>query len=215
VAVKTGTTDEARDAWTIGYAKQLAVGVWVGNNDNTPMNNGGSSMAGPIWRATILAGLKGQANQKFTPPSDVTRTLICRSNGLRAVGGGTEGTYQEYFIKDTVPTGTCEVPKEPEDSDKDGVTDDKDKCADTPAGTKVDGDGCPVKEKDPDEEKPEPAKKVDTDKDGVPDVDDKCPGTPTGTKVDATGCPVTTEETPGTGTDGGTTPTRPNGRGSN
>jgi len=187
VAVKTGTTDEARDAWTIGYAKQLAVGVWVGNNDNTPMNNGGSSMAGPIWRSIMLAGLSGQANRPFVAPSDVTKVTICRSNGLRAVGGGTDATYQEYFMTGTIPTGTCDVPAAPKDSDNDGVVDADDKCADTPAGTKVDATGCPVTTTTPDT----PAI-IDTDGDGVADTIDKCPDTPTGTKVDATGCAVTT-----------------------
>jgi membrane carboxypeptidase/penicillin-binding protein len=210
VAVKTGTTDEARDAWTIGYAKQLAVGVWVGNNDNTPMLNGGSSMAGPIWRATLLAGLQGQNNEPFTAPSDVERITVCRSNGLRAVGGGTDGTYQEYFMEGTVPTGTCDVPKPPEDTDKDGVIDDDDKCADTPAGTKVDATGCPV-EKDDDTT----PSIVDTDGDGVADTDDTCADTPAGTKVDAKGCPVTTGGTPGDGTGDGTTPPRPPTRGTN
>jgi penicillin-binding protein 1A len=210
VAVKTGTTDEARDAWTIGYAKQLAVGVWVGNNDNTPMLNGGSSMAGPIWRATLLAGLQGQNNEPFTAPSDVERITVCRSNGLRAVGGGTDGTYQEYFMEGTVPTGTCDVPKPPEDTDKDGVIDEDDKCADTPAGTKVDATGCPV-EKDDDTT----PSIVDTDGDGVADTDDTCADTPAGTKVDAKGCPVTTGGTPGDGTGDGTTPPRPPTRGTN
>lgn len=158
VAVKTGTTDEARDAWTIGYSKQIAVGVWVGNNDNQTMKNGGSSMAGPIWRATILAALKGQKNQPFTAPSGIERLAVCRSNGLRATGGGTDGTYQEYFMSSAIPSGTCDVPKPPEDTDKDGVVDTEDRCADTPAGTTVDENGCEVKKepepKDP--QKPEP-----------------------------------------------------------
>lgn len=187
VAVKTGTTDNARDAWTIGYAKQLAVGVWVGNNDNTAMNNGGSSMAGPIWQKTILAGLQGQKNEPFTAPSGVERIRICKSNGLRAVGGGTDGTYQEYFMSSTIPSGTCDVPKPPEDTDKDGVTDDKDLCANTPTGTKVDATGCPVVE----EEVPDT---TDTDGDGVIDTDDLCADTPVGTTVDETGCPVVVEE---------------------
>ena len=188
VAVKTGTTDEARDAWTIGYAKQLAVGVWVGNNNNTPMNNGGSSMAGPIWRSTILAGLKGQANQPFMAPSNVTRLAICRSDGQRAVGGGTEGTYQEYFISSATPKGTCNVPKAPVDTDKDGVVDESDKCASTPTGTDVDATGCPVEVGD-DEDTPVV---LDADKDGVPDATDRCANTPAGTEVDATGCAVVT-----------------------
>jgi membrane carboxypeptidase/penicillin-binding protein PbpC len=187
VAVKTGTTDEARDAWTIGYSKQLAVGVWVG------------SMAGPIWRATMLAGLKGQKNQPFTAPSNVERLTICRSNGLRAVGGGTDGTYQEYFMKSSIPSGVCDVPKPPEDADKDGVIDTDDKCANTPAGTEVDATGCPAEE----EETPVA---IDTDKDGVPDATDQCANTPVGTTVDATGCPVAT-----TG-NGNSTPAVPRGR---
>lgn len=195
VAVKTGTTDDARDAWTIGYAKQLAVGVWVGNNDNTPMLNGGASMAGPIWRATIQSGLSGQANQPFQVPSGVERLLICRSNGLRAVGGGEEGTYQEYFIRGSVPAGTCEVKPEPKDADKDGVVDEDDECADTPAGTEVDETGCPV------EEVPVDETLLDTDNDGVVDATDECADTPEGIEVDETGCPV--EEVP---TDPGTTP---------
>lgn len=142
-------------------------------------------MAGPIWRSTLLAGLKGQANQPFTAPSSVTRLLICASNGLRAVGGGTEGTYQEYFLNSMTPSGTCEVPKAPVDSDNDGVIDENDACANTPAGTTVDDKGCPVEEDDDEE----PIVK-DSDGDGVPDELDKCANTPTGTVVDATGCPV-------------------------
>jgi len=183
VAVKTGTTDEARDAWTIGYAKQLAVGVWVGNNDNTPMNNGGSSMAGPIWRNTLLAGLSGQANEPFTATAGVERLTICRSNGLRAVGGGTDGTYQEYFLRSASPTGTCNVPKAPEDTDKDGIEDSKDACANTPTGTVVDGTGCEVVV-----EEEEPDVTLDTDGDGIADTLDSCANTPANTAVDAKGC---------------------------
>jgi 1A family penicillin-binding protein len=200
VAVKTGTTDEARDAWTIGYSKQLAVGVWVGNNDNTPMNNGGSSMAGPIWRSTITAALKGQKNQAFTAPAGVERLTICRSNGQIATGGGTDGTYQEYFMRTATPSGTCNVPKPPEDSDKDGVVDTSDACANTAAGTEVDATGCEV-EPEPEEED---TTLLDSDDDGVIDTADRCANTPTGTVVDATGCAVAT---PGTGT--GTNPTTP------
>jgi 1A family penicillin-binding protein len=198
VAVKTGTTDEARDAWTIGYAKQLAVGVWVGNNDNAPMLNGGSAMAGPIWRATMQAGLRGQANQPFTAPEGVERLLVCRSNGLRAVGGGTDGTYQEYFKRGATPSGTCDVPKPPEDTDKDGVTDDRDRCADTPARTEVDAEGCPV-----------PDEPLDSDNDGVVDEDDLCPETPSGEAVDDDGCPVVSDDDGNTTTP--TTPTTPAG----
>jgi len=65
-------------------------------------------------------------------------------------------------------------PAAPKDSDGDGVTDDKDQCPNTPAGTKVDSKGCPL----------------DSDKDGVYDNQDQCPNTPAGTKVDSKGCPL-------------------------
>ena len=53
VAAKTGTTQEFRDAWTIGFTKKVALGVWVGNNDNTTMREGadGVFVAAPIWRS--------------------------------------------------------------------------------------------------------------------------------------------------------------------
>jgi 1A family penicillin-binding protein len=182
-AVKTGTTDSARDAWTIGYTKQLAVGVWVGNNNNTPMNSGGSSMAGPIWQSTLLGALSGTANEPFTAPSSIERLLVCRSNGYRAVGDGTKGTYQEYFMKGAVPSETCEVKVEPKDADKDGVIDEDDECADTPANTEVDAQGCPVEDETP----------LDTDGDGVPDLTDNCADTDEGAPVDANGCAVDTD----------------------
>ena len=178
VAVKTGTTENARDAWTIGYSTQLAVGVWVGNNDNTPMRNGGASMAGPIWQRVLLAGMREKTNEAFSVPNGVERLLICRSNGLRAVGDGTEGTYQEYFIRGAVPAGTCDVQAAPVDTDGDGVSDDSDECANTPVGATVDETGCVVEDDLP----------VDTDGDGVLDSLDQCEDTPINSIVDDTGC---------------------------
>jgi len=58
VAVKTGSTDRFRDAWTIGYTSSVAVGVWVGNNDNTSMYNApGVTVSAPIWREIIEGAL--------------------------------------------------------------------------------------------------------------------------------------------------------------
>ncbi len=112
VAVKTGTTDEARDAWTIGYSPNLAIGVWVGNNDNEPMLNGGASMAGPIWRETMTAALSGKADERFTPPASVVERSTCRSNHGIATNDVKEGTYREYYLSSALPTKTC-TPEEP------------------------------------------------------------------------------------------------------
>ncbi|MFA6027386.1 MAG: penicillin-binding protein [Patescibacteria group bacterium] len=71
VAAKTGTTQEFHDAWTMGYTPSFAVGVWVGNNDNSAMKNGadGSIVAAPIWNGYFSQILNGTEDEKFnTPP---------------------------------------------------------------------------------------------------------------------------------------------------
>lgn len=57
VAAKTGTTSDNKDAWVVGYSPSVAVGVWTGNNDNTPMRRG-SSISGPAWRAIMETALR-------------------------------------------------------------------------------------------------------------------------------------------------------------
>lgn len=67
VAVKTGTTQESRDAWVLGYTPSLAVGVWAGNNDNTTMNKSAISVivAGPIWHKFLDEALKSMPPETF------------------------------------------------------------------------------------------------------------------------------------------------------
>ena len=69
VAVKTGTTNNNKDAWTIGYTPSIVVGVWAGNNDNIPMKKGGSAVAGPIWNKFINEALKILPSEKFEKPN--------------------------------------------------------------------------------------------------------------------------------------------------
>jgi len=74
VAAKTGTTNEYRDAWTMGYTPQLAVGVWVGNNNNRAMSKGadGSVVAAPIWQRFFSQAVKQLPIQYFIPPEPIT-----------------------------------------------------------------------------------------------------------------------------------------------
>lgn len=67
VAAKTGTTNEFRDGWIIGYTPSIAVGVWSGNNDNTSMRAGadGVNVSAPIWRAFLDQALKNYAVEPF------------------------------------------------------------------------------------------------------------------------------------------------------
>lgn len=129
-AVKTGTTDDQRDAWTIGYTPQLAVGIWVGNNDNRAMLNGGSGMAGPIWINTISSALKSTPDTPFVIPGGVVEKPVCYGQEALAAWSG-YGTYQEFFLTSALPDKTCtpyeppkpvekpeEKPKQDEDSDR-------------------------------------------------------------------------------------------------
>jgi penicillin-binding protein 1A len=123
-AVKTGTTDEQRDAWTIGYTPQIALGIWVGNSDNSPMSNGGSSMAGPIWVNTMSQALKGVPDTAFAVPAGIVQRAVCYGQEALATRGG-YGTFDEFFLSSALPPNTCtpiEEPKPKEDNKDDTST---------------------------------------------------------------------------------------------
>ena len=71
VAMKTGTTNDYRDAWTMGYAPYLAVGVWAGNNHQELMENAGSILAAlPIWNAFMKEALLKYPVETFNKPPE-------------------------------------------------------------------------------------------------------------------------------------------------
>ncbi len=81
IAVKTGTTNDNKDAWTIGYTPSIVVGVWAGNNDNKPMKKGGAAVAGPIWNKFMNQALQVLPDEKFEKPDpslDVNKKPILR-----------------------------------------------------------------------------------------------------------------------------------------
>ena len=84
-AVKTGTTNDFRDNWTIGYTPDLVVGAWVGNTDYTPMQNtSGLTGAGPIWADFMtfaINHLKGGSPSPFVRPPGVVDRVICAISG--------------------------------------------------------------------------------------------------------------------------------------
>ncbi|MGD2177886.1 MAG: penicillin-binding transpeptidase domain-containing protein, partial [Anaerolineae bacterium] len=83
-AAKTGTTDDYRDAWTIGYTPDLVSGVWVGNSDNSPMVEvPGAAGAGPIWHNFMEAAHADLAVRDFERPSGIVENEICSHSGAR------------------------------------------------------------------------------------------------------------------------------------
>lgn len=110
VSVKTGTTDDKRDNWTIGYTPSYVVGVWVGNNDNSPMNKAiasGVTGASPIWNRIMREVLKGKSDEAFNKPDNVVAIQVDSFGGGLPVGG--QPTRSEYFIKGTEPTGPGQI----------------------------------------------------------------------------------------------------------
>lgn len=109
VSVKTGTTNDYRDNWTIGYTPSFVASVWVGNNDNTPLRGVTSGITGaaPIWNDIMTALLEGTSPEKLKQPESVVGVNICSDSGLRPQPDGSPyrcPTKYEYFLKDTVPT---------------------------------------------------------------------------------------------------------------
>jgi len=104
VAVKTGTTNDKRDNWTIGYTKSVTVGVWVGNNDNSPMDPkiaSGITGASPIWYNIMREILKKYSDGIIDKPDNVKAVQIDSFLGGLPKDG--VPTRSEYFISGTEP----------------------------------------------------------------------------------------------------------------
>ncbi|TSC54276.1 MAG: 1A family penicillin-binding protein [Microgenomates group bacterium LiPW_16] len=105
VSVKTGTTDDKRDNWTIGYTPNFLLVAWVGNNDNTPMHpwlTSGVTGAAPIWNKIMRFVLKDQPDLWPKKPEGIVGANICALSG-KAPGDSNCPTRFEYFINGTVP----------------------------------------------------------------------------------------------------------------
>ena len=106
VAAKTGTTNDIRDNWTMGYTPDLATGVWVGNADYTPMlNSSGLSGAAPVWAQFMefaVPYLTNGAPTPFNRPSGIMDKIVCRLSGTEPSDScGYE--YNEVFASDQPP----------------------------------------------------------------------------------------------------------------
>ena len=123
VSVKTGTTNDRRDNWTVGYTKYAVVVTWVGNNNNTPMSGAVSGVSGasPIWNKIMKEVLnkaeKGAYSQEDDghawpgQPEGVIGKNVCNITGLLPPGDeGNPGcpTRFEYFLKDNLPSQQVE-----------------------------------------------------------------------------------------------------------
>jgi len=134
VPVKTGTTNDFRDNWTIGYTPSYVVTTWVGNNDNSQMNGLASGITGaaPIWHNIITQLIQDKPDEFLPKPSNVIQKAVCSTSGLIPPPDGTPNRCPvrfEYFISGTEPKifdNTVEnvwVDKTTQDLPKPGQTD--------------------------------------------------------------------------------------------
>jgi len=109
VAVKTGTTQNLRDNWTIGYTPSLLTAVWVGNNSGAAMSYVASGVTGasPIWRKIMDNLLAEQPVEEFPVPEEVKTVSICQATGTLPCEG-CPLLKTEYFLEGTEPKITCD-----------------------------------------------------------------------------------------------------------
>jgi len=103
-AGKTGTTDDYHNAWFIGYTPHLVTTVWVGNDDNTPMNRVvGGNVPARIWSAFMRVAVQGTPADDWTRPDGVVDATVCGTSGLLATSQ-CPNPRTEVFIRGTEPT---------------------------------------------------------------------------------------------------------------
>ena len=105
VAGKTGTTNDARDAWFVGFTPELVAAVWVGFDDGTPLGLTGAQAALPIFGRFLIGALGADGGEDFAEPPGLERVAIHEPTGLRA--GFFCWGDDEWFLAGTAPTESC------------------------------------------------------------------------------------------------------------
>ncbi|MBI3492957.1 MAG: hypothetical protein HY047_14440, partial [Acidobacteria bacterium] len=106
-AGKTGTTNDLRDAWFVGFTPELLTAVWVGFDDNQPVGLSGAFAALPIWAQFMRTALAGRASVPFDVPPGISFVDIDPETGQLAASTCPR-TFIEAFIGGTEPTQACE-----------------------------------------------------------------------------------------------------------
>ena len=109
VCAKTGTTNDSRDAWFIGFTPDILALVWVGYDDGASIHASGAKAALPIW-ADLMSQLPQYISKnQFTKPPDVVKKVICSETGLLAVKNQCPEPMEEFFLIDNAPESFCEM----------------------------------------------------------------------------------------------------------
>ena len=102
-AAKSGTSTGFRDNWTLGFTPEVAIGVWVGNADGSPMNDvSGVDGAGPIWHDAMMAAALSRQMSWYARPPGIVEATVCAPTGLLP-GADCPSPVRELFVAGTVP----------------------------------------------------------------------------------------------------------------
>ena len=105
-AGKTGTTNDGRDAWFVGYTSALLAGVWVGDDQNRPLKLTGAKDALPLWASFMKEAAADRPGEEFTRPESVLEVIVCPASGMVA-RSGCPGKHSELFLVGTEPRSDC------------------------------------------------------------------------------------------------------------
>jgi penicillin-binding protein 1C len=136
IAAKTGTTDDARDGWSMGYSTEIVIGVWVGNTDNRPTRSlDGIAGAAPIWHdfmrlvhtsddfADLLLLPNGdRLSPEFERPDDIIEANVCAATGKRPIAGA--ATVEELLVDGGPPRLRCDQMNEYEEEELEAALED-------------------------------------------------------------------------------------------
>jgi penicillin-binding protein 1B len=111
-AGKSGTTNDLRDAWFVGFTRELLTIVWVGFDDNQPLGLSGSTAALPIWTEFMKTALAGHANEGFEVPEGISFVEIDHETGKLATPSCPH-VFTESFLVGTEPVEYCELHRQP------------------------------------------------------------------------------------------------------
>jgi len=113
VAVKTGTTNDYKDVWVVGYTPSIVIGMWAGNNDNTPIDKRTAGFVlAPVWRKTMLKATENTPIEYFPDPlpntssKSILKGEYCGTNGIRSIlaaviKNNPDGNYPQYPESDS------------------------------------------------------------------------------------------------------------------
>jgi penicillin-binding protein 1B len=107
-AGKSGTTNDLRDAWFVGFTPEMLAVVWVGFDDNQPLGLSGTQAALPIWSSFMINAFAGRRESRFAPPEGISFVDIDRDTGRLALPTCPRVT-SEAFLAGTEPAAYCEL----------------------------------------------------------------------------------------------------------